>query len=62
MKTFSMPVQICGHVEVKANSIDDAIRKYKNLTYEQCKRRLEISALSLMTDDDEELAFLTEEI
>ncbi len=62
MKTFSMPVQLCGHIDVKANSIDEAIRKYKNLTFEQCKRRLKISYLALMTDDDEELAFLTEEI
>ena len=62
MKTFIMPVQICGHVEVKANSIEDAIRKYKKLTFEQCKRRLEISALELMRYDDEELEFLTEEI
>lgn len=57
-----MPIQICGHIDVKANSIDEAIRKYKNLTYEQCKRRLEVTDLALMTDDDEYLAFLTEEI
>lgn len=62
MKTFSMPIQLSGHIDVKANSIDEAIRKYKNLTYEQCRRRLVVSDLALMTDDDEYLAFLTEEI
>lgn len=47
-----MPIELCGHIEVKANSKEEAIRKYKKLTYAQRFKRVVVTECELIPDDE----------
>lgn len=47
-----MPIELSGHIEVKANSKEEAIRKYKKLTYAQRFKRVVVTECELIPDDE----------
>ena len=56
-----MPIELNGHIEVKANSKEEAIRKYKKLTYAQRLKRVVVTACEPIPDD-EFLEYYTDEV
>lgn len=52
MKTFEMPIELGGHIEVKANSKEEAIRKYNKLTLAQRLKRVVVTMCEPIPDDE----------